>query len=121
MRLCRLSLALIPAALLLGGLPAGAAQAEACFAETGFCVRGAFLDYWLAHGGLAVNGFPLSDERLETLEDGKQYVVQYFERVRMEHHPENAPPYDVLLGQFGRRLHPADPPVPAQVGPGVAY
>ena len=38
------------------------------------------------------------------LEDGKTYQVQYFERVRMEYHPENQPPYDVLLGQFGRRI-----------------
>jgi hypothetical protein len=37
--------------------------------------------------------------------------VQYFERVRLEYHPENAAPqYQVLLGQFGRRVHPADPP-----------
>jgi hypothetical protein len=37
----------------------------------------------------------------------------------MELHPENAAPFDVLLGQFGRALHPADPQVP-QV-PGAAY
>jgi hypothetical protein len=30
--------------------------------------------------------------------------VQYFERARFELHPDNAPPYDVLLGQFGRRI-----------------
>ena len=30
--------------------------------------------------------------------------MQYFEQVRFEHHPENSPPYDVLLGQFGRRI-----------------
>src|SRR5438477_1207092 len=82
-------------ASMLAQVPAARA-AEMCFAETGFCVRSSFLDYWLAHGGLAINGFPLSEERLETLKDGKQYVVQYFERVRMEHHPENALPYDVL-------------------------
>src|SRR5207253_4581608 len=56
---------------------------------------------------LARNGFPLSEERLELLEDGKEYTVQYFERVRMEHHPENPPPYDVLLGHFGRRVERA--------------
>jgi len=89
------------------------------FAETGKCLQGRFLTYWHAHGGLAVNGFPLSNEFTEVLEDGKPYTVQYFERVRMEYHPENQPPYDVLLGQFGRRLHPADPPVAAQ--PGMTY
>ncbi len=30
--------------------------------------------------------------------------MQYFERARFEYHPENQPPYDVLLGQFGRRV-----------------
>jgi hypothetical protein len=92
----------------------GVAAAEQCFAQTGFCVSGRFLDYWNAHGGLAINGYPLSDERTETLEDGKSYQVQYFERGRLEAHPEVAAPYDVQLGQFGRAIHPADPPVEAR-------
>ena len=41
---------------------------------------------------------------METLDDGKSYRVQYFERARLEHHPENPAPYDVLLGQFGRTV-----------------
>ena len=70
-----------------------------------------FFAYWRMHGGLALNGYPLTDERNEQLEDGRTYAVQYFERVRMEYHPEHAgTPYEVLLGQFGRHFHPADPP-----------
>jgi hypothetical protein len=42
--------------------------------------------------------------------------VQYFERTRLEYHPENAAPNDVLLGQFGRRIHPADPATTAKPG-----
>lgn len=93
------------------------------FPETDQYLGGRFLDYWLEHGGLAINGYPISGERLETLEDGKQYRVQYFERTRLEYHPENPPPYDILLGQFGRRIRPADPPVPAEAGASadVAY
>jgi hypothetical protein len=91
--------------------PGGACHGR-IFPETGKCVNEPFLSYWNAHGQLPINGYPISDEFTETLEDGKPYKVQYFERVRMEHHPENAPPYDVLLGQFGRRIHPADPPAP---------
>jgi hypothetical protein len=86
------------------------------FTETSKCVNEPFLSYWNAHGQLPINGYPISDEFTETLEDGKPYKVQYFERVRMEYHPENPPPYDVLLGQFGRRIHPADPPVGAKPG-----
>jgi hypothetical protein len=86
-------------------------QPERHFAETGFAVRGRFLAYWEATGGLAINGFPLSDEFSEVLEDGKPYTVQYFERTRLEYHPESTDPgFEVLLGQFGRRIHPADPP-----------
>ena len=82
-----------------------------CFAETGRCVGGRFLDYWREHGGLAINGYPISAEFTEALEDGKPYTVQYFERTRLEYHPGAARPYRVQLGQFGRRIHPADPPV----------
>jgi len=87
-----------------------------CYAETGKCLGGRFLAYWDAHGGLALNGYPISDELVETLADGKSYTVQYCERVRLEYHPENPQPYDVLLGQFGRLLHPADPPAPFLAG-----
>ena len=86
------------------------------FPETGFTVAGRFLTYWEANGGLAINGYPISEERDERLEDGNVYRVQYFERVRLEYHPEYAAPNDVLLGQFGRRIHPADPPAEQIVG-----
>ena len=87
------------------------------FPETGQMLCDRFLDYWNAHGGLAINGYPLTAARMERLEDGKQYEVQWFERVRMEYHPENADPqYQLLLGQFGRKIHPADPPVAPKPG-----
>jgi len=87
-------------------LPGVASQS---FPQTGMTVSGRFLAYWQAHGGLAIQGYPLTAPRMETLEDGKAYEVQYFERSRMEYHPENGADRDVLLGQFGRRIHPADP------------
>jgi hypothetical protein len=82
------------------------------FPETSQAIRGPFLTYWEAHGGLPIYGFPISPARVEVLDDGKPYVVQYFERARMEFHPENPPASQVLLGQFGRLLHPLYPPVP---------
>ncbi len=106
MRLRRLFVVLGLLGVTLGSLasaaPVGAAQQ--CFAETSQCIQGRFLDYWQANGDLARNGYPLSAERRETLEDGKEYTVQYFERIRLEYHPENVVPNDVLLGQFGRRV-----------------
>ena len=57
-----------------------------------------FLDYWNAHGGLAQQGFPISEEFVEKSDlNGQEYTVQYFERAVFEMHPENQPPYDVLL------------------------
>ena len=75
----------------------------ATLAETGHTLRGAFLQYWWANGGLAVFGFPLTEEFVERNQaDGKEYVVQYFERNRFEYHPESADPrYLVLLGLLG--------------------
>jgi hypothetical protein len=81
---------------------------QLCFQETNKCIRGEFLAYWLEHGQLAVNGFPLSDPLNERLKDGQLHTVQYFEWVRMEGHPQNPPPYTILLGQFGRLLYLTD-------------
>lgn len=72
------------------------------FAPTGKTVRGAFLAYWDAHGGLPIFGYPISNEMTEqSATDGKPYTVQYFERAVFELHPENQPPYDVLLTRLG--------------------
>jgi glucose/arabinose dehydrogenase len=72
------------------------------FNETGKRVGGKFLEYWNTHGGLAQQGLPISEEFTEKSDlDGKTYTVQYFERAVFELHPENQPPYDVLLSQLG--------------------
>ena len=73
---------------------------------TGHSLSGRFLQYWQATGGLALYGYPISEPFTETnATDGKPYTVQYFERARFELHPENKPPYDVLLGLLGRQLY----------------
>jgi hypothetical protein len=91
------------------GLPGGLSR---YFGETGKTVRGPFLTHWETRGGLAIYGFPLSDEFEQVLSDGQAYTVQYFERARFEWHPDAPDPYKVQLGQFGRQLHPLYPPVP---------
>jgi hypothetical protein len=128
----------LSAAVLLGlGLfqfaPQTAAQPPAAqatsryFPETQHWVRGVFLKYWNEHGGLAQQGYPLTEEFSEVNKlNGTTYTVQYFERAIFEHHPENAgTPYEVLLSQLGRyeldgrypnSSQPAAAPVP---GPGA--
>jgi len=72
------------------------------FQETGITVSGKLLEYWSNHGGLAIQGYPISEQIQErsTL-DGKTYTVQYFERAVLELHPENSAPYDVLASLLG--------------------
>ncbi len=77
-------------------------EGSVLFKETGYRVGGKFLKYWQEHGGLAQQGYPLSEEFTEVSDlDGKAYRVQYFERAVFEEHPENQAPYDVLLSQLG--------------------
>jgi hypothetical protein len=77
-------------------------QEGACraFPETGFEVCGRLLEYWNENGGLPVFGYPITQQREEQIE-GQPLQVQWFERNRLELHPENARPYDVLLGRLG--------------------
>jgi hypothetical protein len=93
------------------------------FQQTGKRVGGPFLEYWQKNGGLAQQGYPISEEFQEKSDlDGKTYHVQYFERAVFESHPENPAPYNVLLSQLGTfRLqgkYPAGPPVAPTVAPG---
>lgn len=83
------------------------------FPETGHNVGPVFINYWATHGGLAQFGYPISDPGLEQLEDGNVYLVLYFQRARFEYHQNRDGTYSVVLGQFGRRIHGADPSVPA--------
>ena len=74
--------------------------AQRCFPETGFCIDGRFREFWEQNGGLPVFGFPIGAEEQITV-DGKTVTAQRFERNRLEYHPNNARPYDVLLGRLG--------------------
>jgi plastocyanin len=76
------------------------------FPETGKTVKGRFLEYWTQNGGLAQQGYPISDEMQEVSDtDGKQYTIQYFERAVFEMHPENQRPFDVLLSLLGNSYY----------------
>lgn len=70
------------------------------FSETGHNLSNLFKDYWQRKGGLAIYGFPISEEFVEN-----GYTVQYFERARFEHHPENqSQESEVLLGLLGNTV-----------------
>ena len=69
------------------------------FPEVGHTLQGGFWTYWESHGGLAQFGYPISEEFQSY--HGGYYTVQYFQRARFEWHPENRPPYDILLGLLG--------------------
>jgi hypothetical protein len=107
------------ASQVLTGL-AGPLQQANCqtFPETKQTVCGRFLQYWQQNGGLAQQGYPISGELQERSDlNGQVYTVQYFERAEFEMHPENQPPYDVLLSQLGtfeyKRKYGSPPPAPA--------
>ncbi len=65
------------------------------FQETGFKICGTFLTYWDNNGGLAQQGFPLSNVFEEVNSpppagDGQMHRVQYFERARFEEHTQGS-------------------------------
>jgi lipoprotein-anchoring transpeptidase ErfK/SrfK len=95
-------------------------QTTIYFSETGHHLSKEFLKSWQANGGLMTFGYPISEPFSQ---DGM--TVQYFERARLELHPENAgTPYIVqatLLGSWltqSRRDEPAFRPLPADTGNG---
>jgi hypothetical protein len=60
------------------------------FAATNHTVVGVFRDYWLANGGLATFGYPLTEEQRVCQDRAATmcYTSQYFERNQFEYHPE---------------------------------
>ena len=100
-------------------------EARDYYPPTGFSVTGPFRSYWagLGAGALQVLGYPISGLLVERLPDGHAYTVQYFERVRLEWHPENrGTEFEVLYGLLGTAFHKPDPAVPAPASrPGQQY
>lgn len=76
------------------------------FAETEHGLRDRFLEFWEQNGGLDMLGYPIGDEVQEQLPDGQIYTVQYFERGRIEWHPQQAgTSFEMQLGLLGRALY----------------
>lgn len=77
------------------------------FEETGYWVSGVFWDYFRTRGGLEIFGYPVSDPFWD-----QGLLVQYFQKARMEWHPNNPDPYKVQLGLLGEELKYRQPGVP---------
>ena len=69
---------------------------EQYFSQTGHVLTEPFLSYWRERGGLDIYGYPIS----QAYRDERGLTVQWFERARMEHHPQNGE-HSVLLGHLG--------------------
>lgn len=82
-----------------GELPAGCQR----FSETGYDLCAPLRSFWEKNGGLPVFGLPVVNARDELSQtDGKTYLTQWFERERLEYHPElRGTAYEVLLGLMG--------------------
>jgi hypothetical protein len=84
------------------------------FPETGHKLCFGFRSYWQAHGGPPIFGYPISEEFRQN-----GFTVQYFERQRLEYHPENAPPWEIEGGLLGVQVLAASgrvyPPAPTPV------
>jgi hypothetical protein len=68
------------------------------YPESGHAVCHAFLDYYLANGGPAQFGYPISEFKLE----GNR-IVQYFQAFRFDWYPEALPGTQVRLAPLGRQ------------------
>lgn len=64
-------------------IPTSSSSLRHYFPETGHVVEYSFLDYFREKGGIDTFGYPRSEFMYE---DGR--IVQYFQRARMEWHPE---------------------------------
>ena len=75
------------------------------FPQTGQLLQGDFLHFWQTRGGLATFGAPISGIQHEGNGDGSGlvYAVQWFQKARLERHPEtHTPRFAILLGLLGR-------------------
>ena len=66
------------------------------YPQTGHTLSYVFLRYYDTHGGMDIFGYPISEMVTQ-----QESVVQYFQRGKMEWHPDNPIPSQVTLGTLG--------------------
>ncbi len=77
------------------------------FSETGHRIDDRFLEYFEENGGLAIFGYPITESFID-----QGLLVQYFQKARLEWHPNNPDPYKIQLGLLGDELKYRRPPIP---------
>src|SRR5262245_34766805 len=81
------------------------------------CLAEPFASYWKFNGGLPVFGYPITSASMAPLQDGNaSLLTQWTERARLELHPENPPPYQILMGRLGAERLAELGRDPSQVG-----
>jgi hypothetical protein len=79
-------------------IPAAADATCRYYVESGHSVCHAFLDFFLANGGPALFGYPISEFTLEG-----ERIVQYFQAFRLDWYPEELGRAPVRLAPLGRQ------------------
>lgn len=85
------------------------------FTSTGHSLRAPFLDYWKSHGGVLMLGLPITEAF-----EHQGRLVQYFERARLEHYPDQiGTDQEIQIGLLGRIVTHGQSfePQPAGQGP----
>ncbi len=93
--------------------PAKAQSSSRYFPESGHNIQGTFLEFFDAHDGIDVFGFPITEQ----FYNPQQVLVQYFQRAVMEYRPHDPAPYQVQLVLLGVLLGYQDPPILASAAP----
>lgn len=82
--------------------------------KTNYKIADEFLQFWEQGGGLDIFGYPISGPENEMIQ-GKLTRVQFFERARLEYHPDDPNGDRVKVGVLGtvlyRHLDPAKPTI----------
>jgi len=79
------------------------------FPQTGHNVTEPFIQFFNATGGIGRYGYPITEAYVDPQ---TKLLVQYFQRARLEWHPNNPDPYKIQLGLLGDELDKRTPPIP---------
>jgi uncharacterized protein YkwD len=110
-QLTRLGVEMTRGKLLATVAPFTSTPSRVYIPHTRHSLSAAFLRYWRAHGNVRVLGYPISEPMVE---NGR--TVQYFERARMEYHPDKSTQaYGVQLGLLGKEYLRAHPELAARI------